>query len=211
MSRVLSILIGYFFGCIQTSYIYGKLVAKQDIRQHGSGNAGTTNTIRVLGLKAGILVFVCDILKAVLAFSLCMFLFNGSFNFWGNSISGGEGVINGIYAGLGVILGHNFPFYMKFKGGKGIASMVGLILALDIRIGLIVYFCGILSIVFTKYISLASLIIAGFLPFLLLLFGYSLEIVGLGFLLMGLAYYLHRGNIQRLLSGNERKFSLKKS
>ncbi len=207
MYKILSLLIGYAFGCIQTSYIFGKLFAKVDIRDHGSGNAGTSNTFRVLGRKAGIIVFFTDVFKSVAAFALCYFIFGGDFHIWGNNINSGNGIIYGIYSGLGVVLGHNFPFYMRFKGGKGIASTVGLILALDLRIGLIIYTIAIVSIIITRYISLASLIITGLLPVLLFLFGYSFEIIIISLCLTALAYYLHRGNISRLLSGTERRFS----
>ena len=117
MVRLVCLLIGYIFGCFQTSYIYGKLHGI-DIRQYGSGNAGTTNSLRVLGKKAGAIVLVCDILKTGLAMTMVRLLFR---EHYGDIL-----YLLAIYAAAGAILGHNFPFYLGFKGGKGIACTAGL-------------------------------------------------------------------------------------
>ena len=120
-SRIICLIIGYIFGLFQTGYICGK-VCKIDIRNHGSGNAGTTNTIRVLGWKAGLITFAGDLGKSMLAVLVAWALFH-------NEYPEGMKVLQ-MYAGLGAVLGHNYPFYLKFKGGKGIASSAGLIIAL---------------------------------------------------------------------------------
>ena len=112
MERVISVVIGYAFGIIQSAFLIGKLTKGVDIRKFGSGNLGSTNALRVLGKKAGLITILCDISKSMLAFILCTLLF--------------KDMIFGMYACLGVILGHNFPFYLKFKGGKGVASMIGM-------------------------------------------------------------------------------------
>jgi len=202
--RLICLLIGYAFGCIQTAYITGRAAKNVDVREHGSGNAGTTNVIRVVGYKAGLVVFVCDILKAVAAFAVCALIFNGSGSFFPEGIS----IIPGLYAGLGVLLGHNFPFFLKFKGGKGIASFLGVMLALNWQAALIVYGVGAIVLLATKYVSLTSLVMALLFPLLLLGFGYGIEAVGLTLLMTAMAFFLHRGNIQRLLSGTERKLNL---
>ena len=119
MVRLVCLLIGYIFGCFQTSYIYGKLHGI-DIRQYGSGNAGTTNSLRVLGKKAGAIVLVCDILKTGLAMTMVRLLFR---EHYGDIL-----YLLAIYAAAGAILGHNFPFYLGFKGGKGIACTAGLVI-----------------------------------------------------------------------------------
>lgn len=119
MIRLVCLLIGYIFGCFQTSYIYGKLHGI-DIRQYGSGNAGTTNSLRVLGKKAGAIVLFCDILKTGLAMTVVRLLFKEQY--------GDILYLLAIYAAAGAILGHNFPFYLGFKGGKGIACTAGLVI-----------------------------------------------------------------------------------
>ena len=124
MERVISLLIGYVFGLLQSGYLYGKFVKNTDIRQHGSGNAGSTNILRVFGVKSALIVFLGDFFKAVVAMFIARKLFGGT----------GNGDLYAMYAGLGVTLGHDFPFYMNFKGGKGIASMAGILTAMDLRI-----------------------------------------------------------------------------
>lgn len=198
MFRLLCIVLGYCFGCIQSAYIIGKIKGKMDIREFGSGNAGTTNMIRVMGWKAGIITFLGDFLKAVLAVILAKVL-------WGN-----EPFLAGIYAGLGVILGHSWPFYLKFKGGKGIASAVGILLALDFRIGWISIAVMLLIIAVTRYVSLASLLMTLLIPIQFTIFYYlgifhHIEIIFIGIGIAALAWYRHRGNILRLVKGEESK------
>ncbi len=205
MERLLCLLIGYALGCIQTAYFVGKITARIDIREHGSGNAGTTNVTRVLGKKAGIVVFVLDILKGVLAFNLCMFLFADDM-----FARDAELLRFGLYAGLGAVIGHCFPFYLKFKGGKGVATSLGVILFIQFPMACLCYLCGFITVYFSKYISLASLVIMAVFPILMTVFlGFNLENLIIALLLSGLIYYVHRGNIQRIMNGTERKFSLK--
>lgn len=207
-ARVLCLLIGYVFGLFQTSYIYGKLHGGVDIRTQGSGNAGTTNAIRVFGKKVGLITAIGDVLKCILAVVLVSTVFKNSHP--------DLVFLLRIYASAGVILGHIFPFYMGFRGGKGIACFGGMILAFgDWRLTVVglIFLVGCLLI--TKYMSLGSL--TGTLSFLVgvIILGqkgaYPLEqsllnemyiIVGL---LVALAWFKHRGNIQRLLKGEERK------
>ena len=114
MERLICVAIGYAFGLIQSGYLYGR-INHIDIRQHGSGNAGSTNVLRVMGTKAGAVVFLGDFFKAVAAICLVRVLF----------ASGSDSVdLLALYAGLGVTLGHNFPFYLRFKGGKDRKSVV---------------------------------------------------------------------------------------
>ena len=120
MERILCLLTGYVFGLFQTGYLYGKM-HHIDIRQYGSGNSGTTNALRVMGKKAGLLVFMGDFLKTVFACLLVRLVMKGD-----PSVD-----LYVLYAGLGVVLGHNFPFYLHFKGGKGIASMAGILVSLS--------------------------------------------------------------------------------
>jgi glycerol-3-phosphate acyltransferase PlsY len=126
MERIICLVMGYIFGLFQTGYIYGKMHGI-DIRESGSGNSGTTNALRVLGKQAGLIVLIGDIGKCIIACLLCRFLF-------GSRLPDME-LLLVLYTGVGVILGHNFPFYMNFKGGKGIAATGGLVISVfDVRI-----------------------------------------------------------------------------
>lgn len=209
MYRLACLLIGYGFGCIQTAYITGRITARIDIREHGSGNAGTSNVIRVIGRAAGIIVFLADFAKAFAAFTVCALLFRGGGTFF-PAVTIPPDVRVGLYAGLGAVIGHNFPFFLKFKGGKGIASTLGILLAMDWRIALIVYAVGASVIGITRFISLGSLVMTLLIPVLLGVFGYPVETILIGIALTAMAWILHRGNIGRLLSGTERKLSLRK-
>ncbi len=212
MERLICLVIGYVIGCIQTAYIVGKLMGKIDIRDFGSGNAGTTNVTRVLGAKAGIIVFISDIMKAVVAYIICALIFEQ-----GNVVSDNSVIPYGIYAGVGVILGHDFPFYLKFKGGKGIASTLGLILCIDWRVALTTYVFGLAVVIAKKYISLCSLVMVVVAPVSMVLYSTLLqkpvntEAVALMSAIGILAYYQHIPNIKRLIRGEENKFSIKKN
>ena len=209
MERLLCVAIGYLFGLIQTGYIYGK-IKKIDIRKHGSGNAGTTNALRTLGWKAGVITFIGDCLKCVLAVTVVQFLF----------IQDPHQGLYAMYAGLGAVLGHNFPFYLRFKGGKGIASTAGLILAVNPIMFLIVAVVFISIVLITQYVSLGSIIImvlfvimvviSGQSGWLLVLPGDLYEYYAIAIVLALLAIWRHRANIKRLLSGTENKTDVRK-
>ena len=151
MERIICVAIGYLFGLLQTGYLYGK-TQHVDIRKEGSGNAGTTNALRTMGWKAGAITFLGDCFKCVLAVAATYFIYGKTQeDIWSLLM---------IYTGAGVILGHNFPFYMKFKGGKGIAATAGLIistLSLPMVLVCLVAFVGIVGV--TRYVSLGSLAI----------------------------------------------------
>jgi len=207
MIRLICLAIGYVCGLLQTSYLYGKAHGI-DIRTQGSGNAGTTNAMRVLGRKAGIITFLGDALKCVAAVAVVQALFGAAYADIKPLLS--------IYAGTGVILGHNFPFYLHFKGGKGIAASVGLTLAFgDFRIFLscVILFFTVLAV--TKYVSVGSMCIYACFIIQIIIYGlngdfgitgaplYELFVVS-GFLTV-LAVWQHRANIKRLIAGNENK------
>ena len=202
MFRLICLLIGYFIGCISMAYIVGR-ITKTDLRKKGSGNLGTTNALRVLGFRAGVSTFVGDILKGVLAFFICRMLFPE------------ESLLAGIYAGAGAILGHDFPFYLKFKGGKGIAATIGMVLSLTFvfspLLGAITIAIGILGVACSRYISVGSLMFSVSIP----ISAFFLGIPGEGALILTglacLAVWLHRANIKRLRTGTENKFTLHKS
>ena len=212
LQRIICLAIGYLIGCIQTAFIVGKIMGKIDIRDFGSGNAGTTNVTRILGAKAGAIVFISDILKAVIAYCICAIIFDG-----GGTFSGSGNVLWGIYAGAGVILGHDFPFYLKFKGGKGIASTLGLILCIDWRVALTTYIFGFTVVILKKYISLCSLVMVVVAPVSMVVFNIisgemiNIEAIVIMSAIGLLAFYQHIPNIKRLIKGEENKFSIKKN
>ena len=219
LNRSICLILGYFVGAIiQTGFWIGKF-NHIDIRDYGSGNAGTTNAMRVLGKKAGIITYLGDCLKAVAASLVIYFLFKSQPSDYLFMLK--------IYGGLGVVLGHNFPFYMGFKGGKGIAASSGVILGLgDMKLTLIALFTFVIVTVLTKYVSVGSLtMMAGFfVEFIvfneLKIIGFKnnmhfmgnerIEVYILVFVISALAFIKHRANIQRLIAGNERKIGQKK-
>ena len=209
MLRILLLIIGYVIGNIETGYIFGKL-NKMDIRNYGSGNAGATNTLRVLGPKAGLIVFLGDFCKSLIPCLVVRYIFRDNV-----SLS----YMYMLYIGLGVVLGHNFPFYLGFKGGKGVASTAGIIMALDIRIAAVCLAAFIVIVAVTRYVSLASIVVMIIfigMSHLLVKTNYGfangsspmefrLLVVVIGFL----SIFMHRANIKRLLSGTENKIGKK--
>lgn len=206
MERIFCLVIGYVFGLFQTAYLYGRLHGI-DIRNYGSGNAGTTNTLRVFGTKAGLLVLFGDIMKCILAVVITAVIFDKSHPDMVYLLK--------MYTAMGAIIGHNFPFYLNFKGGKGIAATAGLILAFHpylIPMGIVLFFG---AFFITHYVSLGSLLVyAGFMIELVVLgqmgvFGMTqpllIEMYVIAAFLTVMAYWKHRENIKRLVNGTERK------
>ena len=201
----LCLVVGYVFGCFQTGYFYGKSKGI-DIRNYGSGNAGTTNTLRVLGKKAGYITYLGDALKAIFAILLIKYVIYGQL-----FIPSMDFHLLLAYTGLGVAFGHNYPFYLNFKGGKGIATTSGVMLALDIRIGLIGIIGFFIIFFATRYVSVGSLYMSIVFPICVLVFypgEWHLFIVSVVFWLM--AWMRHRENIKRLMTGTENRFERKK-
>ncbi len=214
MVRIACLLIGYVFGLFQTAYFYGKAHGI-DIRQHGSGNAGTTNTLRVLGTKAGLIVFAGDCLKCIAAVALVRLIFGSTYH---DII-----YLLCLYTGAGAILGHNYPFYLNFKGGKGIAATAGMVISFHpyfVITGLFLFFVPFFT---THYVSLGSLLVYAGLMIQLVIFGQTgffaemsqgqlIEMYIVFGCLLVLAYWKHRENIVRLVQGKERKtYLLKKN
>ena len=211
MERIICLAIGYLFGMFQTSYIIGK-IHHMDIRQYGSGNAGTTNALRTLGKKAGAMTLIGDMLKCVIGILIVDAVFKNRY----------QEILPllGMYTAAGCVLGHNFPFYLNFKGGKGVAASVGLVIAFDWRIFVIcaIVFFGLFFL--THYVSLCSVsaYLAAFIS--MIVFGqmgsyhmdsyHMIELYIVMGLLTVLAFYRHKKNIKRLLDGTESKIYLSK-
>lgn len=213
MIRIICLAIGYVFGLFQTAYFYGKAHGI-DIREHGSGNAGTTNTLRVLGTKAGLIVFAGDCLKCMAAVWLVRLIFGNTHH---DII-----YLLCLYTGAGAILGHNYPFYLNFKGGKGIAATAGMVLSFHpwfIITGVLLFFVPFFTL---HYVSLGSLLVYAGLMIQLVVVGQNgwlfqemtqgqlIEMYIVFGCLLVMAYWKHRENIKRLLHGNERKTYLSK-
>jgi glycerol-3-phosphate acyltransferase PlsY len=212
INRIIVLVIGYFCGIFLSGYAYSRFKHK-DITQMGSGNAGTTNTFRMFGWKAGLITLLGDVSKPIAAILITWLLFHKSQP---------EGVrLLELYAGLGTIIGHNHPFYMKnFKGGKGIACTGGMMIAfcpIEVPLGLGLF---IVVTAVTKYVSVGSVV--GLVSFFVqtIVFGelglldvteqYRIEVYVLAAVIMLMGIVRHRENIKRLLNGNENKLSLKK-
>lgn len=203
----LCIIVPYLIGSINPSIIISRRIYKEDIRSYGSGNAGTTNTLRTYGTKMAVLILVLDMLKAALALFFGIFLLTRG--------------VGGAIAAIFVVLGHMFPIYYKFKGGKGVACTAICILILSPVTFPIILAVFIIIAVLTRYVSLASIICAMLFPFLNHVF-YVEQIedktvhtnpgITLAALLIGaLVVFMHRENMKRLMEGKESKFSFKKT
>lgn len=214
MERIICLAVGYIFGLFQTGYIYGK-INHIDIRDYGSGNAGTTNVMRTLGKKAGLITYFGDALKAI----VCTIFIHFTFGVRNPEIE----FLLVLYAGLGVILGHNFPFYLKFRGGKGIATTSGVVCALlpyNWMLVVLAFSTFMLVTFISKYVSLGSLVMVTgfFIEFVIfgqtglinVLPAHLPEAYIIAFVIMALAYIRHKENIKRLIAGNERKIGQKK-
>lgn len=205
MERIICLVFGYLFGLFQTGYLYGKL-HKIDIRQHGSGNSGSTNVLRVMGIKAGATVFMGDFLKTVIPCLIVRIFYKDQISIQYLMI---------LYTGLGVILGHNYPFYMHFKGGKGIAATAGILVSLDWTVTLICLVAFVLIVAVTRFVSLGSLVVVSIFLALMIFAGshgtyglapeYLTEFYLLSACVTGLAFWKHRANIVRLVHGTENK------
>ncbi|MBP1756255.1 MAG: hypothetical protein H6Q59_2653 [Firmicutes bacterium] len=193
---IFCLIFGYLMGCFSTAYFVGRL-NKIDIRKYGSGNMGTTNALRTLGAKAGAMTLIGDVIKAVIAILLVKFIFfpdNANLD------------LLAIYTGLGVVIGHNYPFWLKFKGGKGMAATGGVMASIDpmiIPIGLPLF---VLAILVTKYVSVGSLVIAVLFPiWIAIRHPGDLHMLIVSLIFMALAIIKHRSNIKRILNGTENK------
>ncbi|MCI8771691.1 MAG: glycerol-3-phosphate 1-O-acyltransferase PlsY [Lachnospiraceae bacterium] len=196
---LLCLAVGYFCGCISSGYFVGKFY-HTDIRTLGSGNAGTTNVLRNFGVLPAIITFVGDLAKAVVPILLIRFCFTTQT----------DAYLLCLYCGLGVVLGHNYPFYLGFKGGKGIAVTSAVVMSaahpIMIPVGLAIF---IAAVVLTRYVSVGSLFVAWYIPANTLIFHYNdrqfIHMMVISLLFTVFAYFQHRQNIVRIIHGNENK------
>lgn len=196
MNYILTLIISYFLGTISGSYIIGNIFLNKDIRKYGSGNAGTTNAMRVLGKKAGVLTFLIDFLKGAIVTILIRKLFGYDF------------VPLGI---LAAVIGHDFPFYMNFKGGKGVATTLGALALFNFPLTLICYIVWLLATIISKMVSVGSILFFGSI---IIVYSFMSDLSIYNIILINIISIIgiirHKENIKRIMSGNENKIGGKK-
>lgn len=185
----------YLIGSIPFSYLIPKWIGKIDIRTMGSGNTGTTNVVRTLGMKVGVLAFIGDFLKGIIP-ALIGLLWLGE--------------LGGIIGGSMAVIGHCYPVWLKFKGGKGVATSAGILIVLMPDLCILLLIGQFIIIALTKYMSLASLLSAVLLPILAFIFSKSDQMVLFSIGLALFVIFRHRSNLFRLIKGTESKLVVKK-
>ncbi|WP_019638955.1 glycerol-3-phosphate 1-O-acyltransferase PlsY [Paenibacillus fonticola] len=193
---VIAVIFSYLLGSVSFSVVLAKSLKGIDIRQHGSGNAGATNTLRVLGKGPAIMVLALDVLKGIAAV-------------WIGRWLGGEYVWVPLLCGLAAIIGHNWPLYFRFRGGKGIATTIGVMATLFFFPALYAGIIAILSIVITRYVSLGSLLFVLLTPLFLVLGGEIGPYLWTSLIIFVFAFWRHRSNIVKLVQGKENKLGSK--
>ncbi|MFD1347695.1 glycerol-3-phosphate 1-O-acyltransferase PlsY [Oceanobacillus caeni] len=189
MEYVLFGLIAYVLGSIPSALIVGKLGFQIDIREHGSGNLGATNTFRVLGKKAGIIVTLSDILKGTIAVLIPLFF---------------DAEINRLIIGIFAVIGHTYPLFAKFKGGKAVATSAGIILGINPLLFIIMVTTFLITLYISKYVSLSSMI-TGVVTILVSIFFKDIGLIIVISILTIFVFYRHRENLKRIKNGTEPK------
>ena len=197
-------IVAYVIGSINFAVIFSRKFAGFDVREKGSKNAGTTNVLRTVGKKVALLTLVCDILKGVAAILIAIF----AKYMW----TGFDEMLIKYIAGFMVILGHTYPIFFEFRGGKGVATAIGVLLMLNWKIGLICLTFGLLVIAISRMVSLGSISAAILFPVLTIFLQKDIGIVEIliCFAIGALVVFNHRTNIKRMKAGNENKLSFKK-
>lgn len=203
-------IIAYLVGSINFSIIISKRIAGFDVREKGSGNAGTTNMLRSVGVKAAAITLLCDILKGVVVILIAILI--------GNIVDGLDDALLVQLAGIFVIIGHTFPIFFGFKGGKGIATSLGVLLMINWQIGLICLVFALILMVITRMVSVGSIAAAILFPVLVIFIGqnYIVPVNNWSYLIFSiivavLVLFNHRENLKRIFTGKENKISFKKS
>ena len=198
-------LVAYLLGSISFSVIISKRMAGFDVRDKGSKNAGSTNVLRTVGKKAAIITLICDCLKGVIAILIAYIA--------GNIAENLDRALLIQLAGIFVVLGHTFPVFFKFKGGKGVATSLGVLLMVNWQIGLICLVFALILMALTRFVSLGSVAAAILFPVLTVFITNNYLVPGnyiiFGIILAILVIFNHRENVKRLLTGTENKLSFK--
>ena len=209
VAYIIMSIIAYCIGSINFSVIISKKMAGFDVREKGSGNAGSTNVLRSVGIKAALVTLICDILKGVVSILIALLV--------GNIAGEVDKALLVQLAGIFVVLGHTFPIFFKFKGGKGVATSLGVLLMTNWQIGLICLVFALAIIIFTKMVSMGSVGAAILFPILtpFLKEHFIVKTDGISYLIFSIILaaiiaFNHRENIKRILNGTENKISFKK-
>lgn len=210
---ILIAVIAYLLGSLNFSIILSEVVKKKDIRDSGSGNAGATNMLRTYGKKAAVGTMIGDILKVALGIIIAFAILDVPMKYiFSNPVDAAEiqrVMLYKEFAGLFCVLGHIFPLYFKFKGGKGVAACTGMVIIVDWRIALILFVIFIGVILISKWISLGSIVIALLYPVLIFAFYKNFILAAVALLFTAIVIVAHRENIKRLAKGTENKISIK--
>lgn len=197
-------LISYLLGSINFSIILSRLFQKEDIRDSGSGNAGSTNMLRTYGKGLAALTIIGDIAKVALAIGIAFLILGTEFN-------SDEQIFIKSLAGFFCVLGHIYPLYFKFKGGKGVATCAGMVLLIDWRICLILFVIFCITVAVSKMVSLGSVTIAFVYPILIAVFYKSPALTIIAIIFALIVIFKHKSNIKKILNGTESKISSKKN
>lgn len=213
MSYIAIALISYLLGSLNFGVILSNKLKKDDVRNHGSGNAGTTNMLRSYGKGYAILTIIGDMLKVVVAIVIAFKIYEYTptvLNETYSSVNIDQNMLLKSFAGFFCVLGHIFPVFFKFKGGKGVATSGGMVFVVDWRIALILLAVFIVVVAVTKYVSLGSIIMALLYPVMIYVFHKSLILTAIALVFTIIVVVAHRGNIKKLLNHTESKITDKK-
>lgn len=203
--------ISYLLGSLNFSIILSRTMEKKDIRESGSGNAGATNMLRTYGKHFAVLTMIGDILKVALAILIAFIILDAPLDMFFKIAQSRETAATMImykeFAGFFCVLGHIFPLYFKFKGGKGVAACTGMVILVDWRIALILFVIFVITIAVSKMISLGSIIIAVLYPVLIGLFYQNTVLILIAVLFASIVIIAHRQNVKRIINGTENKLS----
>lgn len=199
---ILGVFAAYLIGSIPTAYIFGRIFRGIDIREFGSGNVGATNVFRVIGRLPGIIVLVIDVLKGF----LCVTYIASFFLLHAATVQRPE--LYRVFVGMAVIAGHNWTIFLRFKGGKGVATSAGVVIGLVPKIFLLGFLAWSIAFSITGYVSAASIIASISVPLFTLIFGEPAEIIIFMSILCLVIVYRHKANIKRLKNGEEKRIAL---
>lgn len=202
-SAILIAIISYLLGSVNFSIILSHKIENEDIRESGSGNAGSTNMLRTYGKGIAIATMIGDMLKVAVAIGIAHLIF-------GNELYSKNEILIKSFAGFFCVLGHIFPVFFKFKGGKGVATAGGMVLLIDWRIGLILLAIFLITVAITRWVSLGSIIMAALYPVLTYIFYKDLTLTVIAVVFAVIIIYKHKSNIKKIAIGTENKLSFGK-
>lgn len=206
VAYIVSAILAYAIGSIMFSVIVSRKLAGFDVREKGSKNAGSTNMLRTVGKKGAIITLICDILKGVIAILIAMLIAKIA-----NITEPSKILLMKYIAGFAVILGHTYPIFFEFRGGKGVATALGVLITLNWKIGLICLIFALIIIAFTKMVSVGSILSAVLYPILTIFMGdINFAAITISILIALLVIFNHRENLKRIKNGTENKLSFKK-